>query len=153
MKTTNNDQELAEALGIDTPNVPAPYVPKPLLPRPIEANVASDADYARNNAIEIIEKGSEALDQAMELARESAHPRMYEVLGQLLKIQSDNVDKLLKIHQDKLKLNSNTPQQQQTITCNVFIDKAVFTGTTTQLLEMMRTNEKNQTTESDDVDD
>jgi hypothetical protein len=151
--SSNADAALAEALGAPTPSLPTPRESKPLIPAPIASNnqIATDADYARTNAIEIIQKGSEAVDMALNLATESQHPRAFEVLGQLLKIQSDNVDKLLKIHQDKQKLSGNVSSGQ--MTGNVYIDKAVFSGTTTQLLEMMRSTQKNQTTESDELDD
>ncbi len=139
---------LAEALGMDLPQIQAltPMIEvKPPVARP-NANtdhITGDAEYARQNIYDVIEKGNEALFHAMELAKEAAHPRMYEVLGQLLKTQAENVDKLLKIQSDLKKLNDNTsiitPAQQS---LNVTNSNVVFYGTADELVRMVRGEQK-----------
>jgi hypothetical protein len=135
----NANTALAEALGLNTLVPTPPRPPAPLIPRPIESEdrIPGDADYARSNIIECIERGSESVDQAMEIARESQHPRAFEVLAQLLKVQAENVDKLLAIHQAQKNLNRqdihDAPVQQTTNIAN-----AIFVGTSNDLVRMMR---------------
>ena len=137
-KHLDANSKIAVALGI-APPVETPLVPvKPRIDRPVASNsqIENDAEYARTNIYDIIEQGASAVAEAQNLARESAHPRAFEVLAQLLKVQSDNVDKLLKLHQDKQKLNAATTSGTSNMPVN--IEKAVFVGTTAQLLDMIR---------------
>jgi hypothetical protein len=64
------------------------------------------------------------------------HPRAFEVLGQLIKTQSENLDKLLKLQKDKKELlkSEEQPATQQ----NIAIDKAVFVGSTADLLKKLK---------------
>ena len=48
-------------------------------------NVSSDYDYSRETYYELIEKGKDALENMIEVARESEHPRAYEVLSGMIK--------------------------------------------------------------------
>jgi hypothetical protein len=68
------------------------------------------------------------------------HPRAFEVLGQLIKTQSDNLDKLLKLQKDKKELLKT--EEQPTTQQNIAIDKAVFVGSTADLLKKLK-NESN----------
>jgi hypothetical protein len=96
--------------------------------------VESDADYARSNLYGLIEKGNQTIDNVSEIARESMSPRAFEVLGQLMKTQSENLDKLLKLQKDKKELLENGQTTQQ----NIAIDKAVFVGSTAELLKKLK---------------
>jgi hypothetical protein len=110
----------------------------------------TDANYAREVIYETIQKANESIDQLMEIARESMSARHYEVLAALLVNNANIAEKLLKIHADKQKVQNNAinlernllnaPGTQQALPGNtiVNIDKAVFTGTTTELLDMIR---------------
>jgi len=44
-----------------------------------------DYEYVRGSLYDLIEKGQEAVNGALELAQESGHPRAYEVAGNLIK--------------------------------------------------------------------
>ena len=52
-------------------------------------NVSDDYDYARGNMINIIEKGSEALDGILNVANQSQNPRSYEVVATIIKTMAD----------------------------------------------------------------
>ena len=97
--------------------------------------VVSDADYARSNLYGLIEKGNETIDNISEIAKESMHPRAFEVLGQLIKTQSENLDKLLKLQKDKKEL---LKKQDQAAPTNISVDKAVFVGSTADLLKKLK---------------
>ena len=92
-----------------------------------------DADYSRANYYNLIEKGNEALDGILEVAKESQHPRAYEVAANMIKNLSDVTEKLmiLQKQQQELKPKEQTPT-------NIAIDKAVFVGSTAELLKKLK---------------
>jgi hypothetical protein len=98
--------------------------------------IQSDADYARSNLYGLIEKGNETIENISDIAKESMHPRAFEVLGQLIKTQSENLDKLLKLQKDKKELLKT--EEQPTTQQNIAIDKAVFVGSTADLLKQIK---------------
>ena len=48
-------------------------------------NVDIDYEYSRKTYYELIEKSKESLDLMLEVAKESEHPRAFEVLGNMIK--------------------------------------------------------------------
>jgi len=143
-----NDKALAEAMGIElsSNSTSLPVVStKPLVEAPIASNnqIHDDAEYARVNVFDVIEQGAKAIEMASELARESQHPRAFEVLGQLLKVQTENIDKLLKIQKDRKQLQDNSSAVQQSPSINN--SNVVFVGTTDELVRMMRKNHSSPT--------
>ena len=61
-------------------------------------NVDIDYEYSRKTYYELIEKSKESLDLMLEVAKESEHPRAFEVLGNMIKQISDVNDKLLDVN-------------------------------------------------------
>ena len=61
-------------------------------------NVRNDYEYSRETLYDLIEKGKDALENMLEVARESEHPRAYEVLSGLIKNVSDTNDKLMDLN-------------------------------------------------------
>ena len=57
--------------------------------------VRSDYEYSRDTYYELLEKGKDSLETMMEVARESEHPRAFEVLSNMIKNLSDVNDKLM----------------------------------------------------------
>lgn len=132
----------------------------------VDVKVHQDADTARDTLLAMIDKNNKSIDQLMEIARESMTPRAYEVVGNLIRHNADIAEKLLKIHADKQKvqnnainlmhneMQANTPGSGNTNIIN--IDKAVFTGTTSDLLTLVRDATpiqlQDQSAEDDDAD-
>jgi len=54
-----------------------------------------DYEYTRGQLYDLIEKGQEAVQGALEVAQESGHPRAYEVAVNAMKQVSDMTDKLI----------------------------------------------------------
>jgi hypothetical protein len=113
-----------------------------LLPAPIvepvpssERDLEYDYELSRETHRELLEQGKVALDRLMEVANESQHPRAYEVAGQLLKNLSDMTDKLMILHEKKKKIESDGNTKTAG---NVNVDKAVFVGTTAELLKRVK---------------
>jgi hypothetical protein len=97
-----------------------------------------DADYSRANYYNLIEKGNEALDGILEVARESQHPRAYEVAANMIKNLSDVTEKLMILQKQQQELQ---PKESAAPT-NINVDKAVFVGSTAELLRQLK-NESN----------
>lgn len=99
-----------------------------------------DADYSRSNYYNLIERGNEALDGILEVARESQHPRAYEVAANMIKNLSDVTEKLMILQKQQKELNPQKAEQQGPT--NINVDKAVFVGSTAELLKQLK-NESN----------
>jgi signal recognition particle subunit SEC65 len=98
-----------------------------------------DADYSRSNYYNLIEKGNEALDGILEVAKESQHPRAYEVAANMIKNLSDVTEKLMILQKQQKELRGPQEQAQQQ---NINVEKAVFVGSTAELLKQLK-NESN----------
>jgi len=106
-----------------------------LLPATPVTKVDDDADFARENIRTLIEKGNLAVDGILHVAKESEHPRAYEVAANLIKNLSDLNKDLMEIQKRKKDL---APQSQRSGDINV--DKAVFVGSTTELVKFLKSN-------------
>jgi hypothetical protein len=72
------------------------------------------------------------------LAKNSEHPRTYEVAGQLIKTMSDVAKDLLSLQKQAKELDSGTQDNNPSIGTQ---NNIVFAGTTTELLKLLK-NEK-----------
>ena len=97
--------------------------------------IDDDANFARENIRTLIEKGNLAVDGILHVAKESEHPRAYEVAANLIKNLSDLNKDLMEIQKRKKDL---APQAQKSGDINV--DKAVFVGSTTELVKFLKSN-------------
>ena len=70
-----------------------------------DERINNDCDYSRDTLYELIEKGKDALENMIEVARESEHPRAYEVLSGLIKNVADVNDKLQDLNKKQKQLN------------------------------------------------
>ena len=123
------NQTLSEVLDVE------PIGSTELLPATPVTKVDDDADFARDNIRTLIEKGNLAVDGILHVAKESEHPRAYEVAANLIKNLSDLNKDLMEIQKRKKDL---APQSQRNGDINV--DKAVFVGSTTELVKFLKSN-------------
>jgi len=127
MKQLN--EKLSEALQIE---------PIEVLPRTevveVKDEVQDDAEFARQNLRDLIEKGSDAADHIIAVAKQSDHPRAFEVVAGMLKNLSDMNKDLLEIQKRKQDLQPKVTQN------NINVDKAVFVGSTAELLKQLKGN-------------
>ena len=98
--------------------------------------VDEDAEFARNNIRGLIGKANTALDNLLNVANASEHPRAYEVAAGLIKNLADLNKDLLDIQKKKRDL---LPQEASSVK-NVNVDKAVFVGSTAELVKLLKTN-------------
>ena len=47
-------------------------------------DIDNDYKYSRDNYYNLIDKGNEAIEGILDIAKEGQHPRAYEVAGQLI---------------------------------------------------------------------
>ena len=115
--------------------------PGETLPAVIEqkktTQVDADFEYARENMMEVINKGQEALFDLMDVARQSQHPRAYEVAANMMKNLSDMTEKLMVLQKQRKELEKDNPQAVAGPT-NINVDKAVFVGSTADLLKQIK---------------
>jgi hypothetical protein len=109
--------------------------PKPVLvPKTTmdEQDIDNDYKYQRENFYNLIERGQDAIDGILDLARESEHPRSYEVAGNLIKQVAEVTEKLgdLQTKMKKLKEVPNSAPQNVT--------NALFVGSTAELQKMLK---------------
>ena len=97
--------------------------------------VDADTDFARTNIKTLIEKGNGAIDDLLQVAKHSEHPRAYEVAANLIKNLSDLNKDLLEIQKRKQDLQGIKPSSDNK---DVNIDKAVFVGSTAELMKLIK---------------
>ena len=101
--------------------------------------INADAEFARDNIRELVTQGNQAVNELMLIARDGQHPRAFEVLSGLMKNLADMNKDLLEIQKRKKDLAPKAELQN-----NLNIDKAVFVGSTAQLVKMLK-NQKQET--------
>ncbi len=99
--------------------------------RPKDDTLDDDYSVSRRNLHSLLEQGQEALFHALEVAKQSEHPRAFEVVGNLMKQLADINHQLLDLHSKKQKIES--PKGEQSNVTN----NAIFVGNTTELSRML----------------
>lgn len=101
---------------------------------PKDDKVETDYEKSRDTYYDLIDKGKDALELMMEVARESEHPRAFEVLSGLIKNISDVNDKVMDLNKKHKDINKkDEPKQVEGTTTN-----NVFIGSTTDLQRMLQ---------------
>ena len=106
-------------------------------PIKIDKDVKDDYDFSRRTYRDLIQTGTRSLDVLAELARESEHPRAFEVLSKTIKDIGDTTEKLMKLQKDKADITKEEREEAKKITNN-----NVFVGSTTDLQRMLLQKDK-----------
>ena len=123
-------EKLDEVLGIAEKAV-AVTSSTPLVPRTqTEDEDNDDFKYSRENLYHLIERGQDALDGILQVAKETDHPRAYEVAGQLLKTNAENAEKLVNLQTTKKKVTEVSGPKNVT--------NALFVGSTAELQKLIK---------------
>jgi len=138
---SNQTDILDNVLGIAEPEVMAVkdisppkqvIVPKTTMD---EQDIDNDYKYQRENFYNLIERGQDAIDGILDLARESEHPRTYEVAGNLIKQVAEVTEKLGDLQGKMKKLKEVPNSAPQNVT------NALFVGSTAELQKMLKGKE------------
>ena len=89
-----------------------------------------DYKYTRNTLYGLVERGQDAIEGILDLAKESEHPRTYEVAGQLIKTVSETSEKLLQIQKMMDDLQDEKPKGNTT--------NQLFIGSTAELQKLLK---------------
>lgn len=106
-----------------------------ILPVPVDPVQKKDDDFdlARDTLRNLVMKNEGVLDDLIDLARNSESPRAFEVVGQLVKTQSDIAKGLLDLHKQKKEIEGEASQSNNIKTQN----NIVFAGSTADLMKMI----------------
>ena len=140
---TKLDDKVNEILGIE----PIPTLesivkidnpPVPRIKDTTKADIDNDYEYSRENYYNLIEKGQQAIEGILEIAKEGQAPRSYEVLGVLISNVATTIDKLQDL-QKKMKDLKNLPK-----TASPQIKNALFIGSTKELQQLLRQKDQKE---------
>ena len=92
----------------------------------------NDYEYARRNLYDVIEKSNHALEDIMDIAKQSESPRAYEVVTNLIKTMVDANKDLLQLAKTKKELEAREPEKAQVTNNNLFV------GSSAELLKMIK---------------
>ena len=129
------DDRIDEILEI-TSLVPTPELkPEPsstrILPKSDGKDDDIDYNYARENYYNLIERNQDAVEEMLEIAKQSEHPRAFEVVGQLIKSGLDANKELMALHKTKKELSVEKGTQ-------TLVNNAVFVGSTAELQKLLK---------------
>lgn len=129
------DEKISDALDV-------PYFQDSVKEYPVapvvekqEDTIDDDYEYARDNLKHFIEKGKEAMDEIIYLAKEVESPRAYEVVGQLIKTLSETNKDLLDLSKKVKELKQKEEDKQPSHVTN-----ALFVGSTAELQKLLKGN-------------
>ena len=101
--------------------------------------VDADFEFARENIMDVVNKGQEALFDLMDVARQSQHPRAYEVLATMMNTMVGASKDLLDLQARKKKILEEDPSASpQQVTNNLFV------GSTAELQKYLKQNRDGQ---------
>ena len=121
-----------EALGA-VEHAKSEPVEKKVIPRPQENDdIENDYKYQRENFYGLVERGQDAIDGILELAKEGEHPRAYEVAGNLIKQVAEVTEKLGDLQEKMRKLKEVPNSAPKNVT------NALFVGSTAELQKMLK---------------
>ena len=101
-----------------------------VLSDPDSGDLGVDYQYARENLYNLIERGNDALEGILELAKEMEHPRAYEVASGLIKTVSETTMELLRMQKELKQMKDG--EAHKTNVNNLYV------GSTAELQEMLK---------------
>jgi len=99
-------------------------------------DVDTDYKYQRENFYNLIERGQDAIDGILEVAKQSDHPRSYEVAGNLISQVAEVTEKLSRLQSSMKRLKevpSNAPKN---------VTNALYVGSTAELQKLLKGDKK-----------
>ena len=124
--------EIGKSLGL-TPLpevIPVSQANKPIVVKDDQA-AEKDYQYARENFYNVIEKGTHALEDMIEVARASEHPRAYEVVSTIMKTLVDANKDLVQMSDKKVEREAKV-EKPGTVNNNLFV------GSTADLQKVLK---------------
>ena len=130
----NSDTRIDEILEITSLVPSSEMKPEPsarIIPQKNGKDDDIDYNYARENYYNLIERNQDAVEEMLEIAKQSEHPRAFEVVGQLIKSGLDANKELMALHKTKKELSIEKSS-------GVNVNNAVFVGSTAELQKLLK---------------
>lgn len=129
------DKNMEEIFDIQPePNFPTTTSPKEIIKhKTLDNDLQSDYEKSRETYHELIDKGKEAMDDLLTIAKDSEKARDFEVAATILKNLIEANDKLIDIHKKVRDIINYKPEKETTT-----IKNALFVGSTTELSKLVK---------------
>ena len=128
--------DIDKALGVFDPVETAIQQNNIVVPKKVvksnEDDIENDYKYQRENFYGLVERGQDAIEGILELAKEGEHPRAYEVAGNLIKQVAEVTEKLGDLQEKMRKLKEVPNSAPKNVT------NALFVGSTAELQKMLK---------------
>jgi hypothetical protein len=113
-----DDETITTALGLEPVKRESVSV---IVPKKTDNDIENDFKYTRENLYSVIEQGNHALEQMIDVARASEHPRAYEVVSTLMTTLVNANKDLLDLSKKKQELAPKEDFGPQTVNNNLFV--------------------------------
>lgn len=144
------DKSISDSLGIEfEPDKKVPTVVEQVEQEIIEpdqveptgnSDIEDDYNFSRDTLKKVIDKGKDAVIDAQIVAQQNEHPDSYKALAALIKSVSSATKDLYEVH-EKTKNLKGTLGKKVLDNGNINVDKAIFVGTTSDLLKQIKGKE------------
>ena len=135
MKADTRIDEILEITSLIPSSEMKPNSPPRVKPKIDGRDDDIDYNYARENYYNLIERNQDAVEEMLEIAKQSEHARSFEVVGQLIKAGLDANEALMKLHKTKKELNAENSGPTQ-------VTNALFVGSTAELQKLLKSKLK-----------
>ena len=127
----NIDNHLDEVFGIVEKPKKEIVKAERVVPAVTDDDSETDFQYARENLYNLIERGTDGLDELLEIAKQSQHPRAFEVVQQTIGQLTTTNKELLNLHKTKkdIKVEKGGPTS---------VNNNLFVGSTAELQKMLK---------------
>ena len=98
-------------------------------------DLSSDYNFSREQYHSLIDKGNEALEELLAVAKESESARAYEVTAQLVRTLSDTTKELLELQKSKKEIEKEVKDPQT-------VNNSLFIGSTKELQDLLHSKKE-----------
>ena len=102
-----------------------------------DSKIDNDFEYARGNLYQVVEQGSHALEELLQVAQASQHPRAFEVVATLVKVLADANMTLMDLTKKKQDITNESGKGPNTV------NNTLFVGSTGELQKLIKKQIKN----------
>jgi|TARA_B110000444_G_scaffold250212_1_gene276271 hypothetical protein len=98
-----------------------------------EQDKSNDYKYSREIFYGLVERGQDAIEGILDIAKESEHPRVYEVAGQLIKTVGETTEKLIDLQSKMKELDKDNTMPDK-------VQNNLFVGSSAELQKLLKNN-------------
>jgi len=98
-----------------------------------EQDKGNDYKYSREIFYGLVERGQDAIEGILDIAKESEHPRVYEVAGQLIKTVGETTEKLIDLQAKMKELDKDNSMPDK-------VQNNLFVGSSAELQKLLKNN-------------